>query len=136
MNNELIHTLTENFDGMISKAKTACELSGHGIADHFADVGKIIQIGKGRKYEIRDTLFNARDFANEIPIHNPSTQSLRSGQQVSQAHVTNDEAGRQALLNRSIRPESLLYAEDVEKDEYLLTSAEKNTLKNPEGLEE
>ena len=33
----------DNFQGVISKAKTACELSGHQIADHFADVGKMVE---------------------------------------------------------------------------------------------
>lgn len=37
----------DNFQSVISKAKTACELSGHAIADHFADVGKMIELGKG-----------------------------------------------------------------------------------------
>ena len=31
----------DNFLNVISKAKTACELSGHAIEDHFADVGKM-----------------------------------------------------------------------------------------------
>jgi DNA-damage-inducible protein D len=126
MKNELIHTLTEsfeghaqqtnngvefwlardlqhllgygkwdNFQGVISKAKTACELSGHGIADHFADVGKMIQLGKGGQREVNVT-----------------------------------------LLSRGIRPESLPPAEDVKKVERRLTSAEKKALKNPEGLDE
>jgi len=28
----------DNFQSVISKARTACEVSGHVIADHFADV--------------------------------------------------------------------------------------------------
>ncbi len=126
MKNELIHTLTESFEGhaqqtdngvefwlardlqhllgygkwdnyqgVISKAKTACELSGHGIADHFADVGKMIQLGKGGQREVNVT-----------------------------------------LLSRGIRPESLPPSEDVKKVERRLTSAEKKALKNPEGLED
>ena len=74
MKHELIHTLTENFEGhaqqtdngvefwlardlqhllgytkwdnfvsVISKAKTACEASDHNIADHFANVGKMVE---------------------------------------------------------------------------------------------
>uniref|UniRef100_UPI004056671E hypothetical protein n=1 Tax=Candidatus Electrothrix sp. TaxID=2170559 RepID=UPI004056671E len=58
MENEMIHTLTENFDGVISKAKTACELPGHGIADHFANVGKMIQLGKGGQRETSVTLLS------------------------------------------------------------------------------
>lgn len=46
----------DNFQSVISKAKTACELSGHVIADHFADVGKMIELGKGGQREIDDVL--------------------------------------------------------------------------------
>jgi DNA-damage-inducible protein D len=42
----------DNFLGVISKARTACEVSGHAIADHFADVGKMIQLGKDAQREI------------------------------------------------------------------------------------
>lgn len=45
-----------NFQGVISKAKTACELSGHAITDHFADVGKMIELGKGGQREIDDVM--------------------------------------------------------------------------------
>ncbi len=38
----------DNFAQVIAKAKTACEISGHKIADHFADVGKMIKAGKAR----------------------------------------------------------------------------------------
>lgn len=87
MKNEMIHTLTESFEGhaqqtengveywlardlqhllgygkwdnflgVISKAKTACELSGHGVSDHFADVGKMIELGKGGQREVDDVM--------------------------------------------------------------------------------
>ena len=46
----------DNFQSVISKAKTACELSGHAIADHFADVGKMIELGKGGQREIDDVM--------------------------------------------------------------------------------
>jgi DNA-damage-inducible protein D len=34
-----------NFNTPISKAKTACELSGHAIKDHFVDVNKMVDLG-------------------------------------------------------------------------------------------
>ena len=74
MKNELVHALTESFEGhakemengveywlardlqhllgytkwdnflnVICKAKTACEVSGHNIADHFSDVAKMVE---------------------------------------------------------------------------------------------
>ncbi|MFY9233432.1 MAG: DNA damage-inducible protein D [Fimbriimonadaceae bacterium] len=45
-----------NFLGVVVKAKTACELSGHGIGDHFADVGKMVDIGSGVQREIDDIM--------------------------------------------------------------------------------
>ena len=87
MKHDLVHTLTENFEGhaqetdngveywlardlqhllgyakwdnflnVISKAKTACEVSGHDIADHFADVGKMVELGSGSQREIPDIM--------------------------------------------------------------------------------
>jgi DNA-damage-inducible protein D len=46
----------DNFQGVMSKAKTACELSGHAIADHFADVGKMVELGSGSQREIDDVM--------------------------------------------------------------------------------
>jgi DNA-damage-inducible protein D len=36
----------DNFKTVILKAKTACEVSGYKISDHFADVGKTIDMPK------------------------------------------------------------------------------------------
>ena len=37
---------------VIDKARQACERSGHAVADHFADVSKIVDIGSGARREI------------------------------------------------------------------------------------
>ena len=46
----------DNFQNVISKAKTACELSGQNISDHFADVGKTIKMPKTAQKEIDDQI--------------------------------------------------------------------------------
>ncbi len=50
------YTKWDNFLNVISKAKTACEVSGHEIPDHFADVGKMVDLGSGSRREINDIM--------------------------------------------------------------------------------
>lgn len=46
----------KNFLNVITKAKTACEVSGHDVPDHFADVGKMVDLGSGSRREIDDIM--------------------------------------------------------------------------------
>jgi DNA-damage-inducible protein D len=45
-----------NFGTVLSKAKTACELSGHPVLDHFVDVNKTIAMPKGAEKEVDDLM--------------------------------------------------------------------------------
>ena len=238
----------ENFQTVIAKAKTSCEVSGHVVENHFPDVRKMVKIGSGTDREIDDIMLTryacyliaqngdprkqeiafaqtyfaiqtrraelieqrlleaervsarrkltdtekelsavifeqtggnqdfalirskgdqalfgkstqamkaqwrvpdsrpladfaptiilkAKDFATEITIHNARTHGMSSEPQISREHVTNNQAVRDTLLNRGIRPESLPPAEDVKKVERRLSSDEKQALKNPDTLE-
>jgi len=46
----------DNFVSVISKAKTACEVTEHSVNNHFADVGKTIQMPKGAQKEVPDIM--------------------------------------------------------------------------------
>ena len=81
-------------------------------------------------------VLKAKDFATEITIHNARENTLNSEPQFSREHVTNNQAVRNTLLERGIRPESLPPAEDVKKVERRLASVDKKALKHAQGLEE
>jgi len=48
------YTKWDNFKNAVGKARLACENAGISVSDHFADVGKMIEIGKGGQREIDD----------------------------------------------------------------------------------
>lgn len=50
----LEYTQWRNFENVIEKAKSACKLSGQAIPDHFADISKVIKVGKGATPSIQD----------------------------------------------------------------------------------
>ncbi|MEZ0183739.1 DNA damage-inducible protein D [Flavobacterium oncorhynchi] len=52
----LDYTKWDNFVSVISKAKTACEISEESIDNHFADIGKMVSIGSGAQKEIQDIM--------------------------------------------------------------------------------
>jgi len=46
----------ENFLNVLSKAKIACEVSGHAVPDHFPDVRKMVELGSGSQREVDDII--------------------------------------------------------------------------------
>ena len=42
------------FADAIERAKTACANSGHDVDDHFAEVGKMVEIGSGARRNVED----------------------------------------------------------------------------------
>lgn len=80
-------------------------------------------------------ILKAKDFAAEITIFNAQQHNMRTEGQISGEHITNNQAVRQTLLDRGIRPEALPPAEDVKKVERRLAAEEKKSLKNPDALD-
>ncbi|MBF0142397.1 MAG: DNA damage-inducible protein D [Magnetococcales bacterium] len=79
-------------------------------------------------------ILKAKDFAAEITVFNAREHGMKTESAISREHVTNNQAVRNTLLERGIRPESLPPAEDVKKVERRLASEEKRSLKNPDTL--
>lgn len=56
LQNLLGYSKWENFEKVIQRAKDACGNAGEEVSDHFPDVRKVIDAGKGAKHEIYDIL--------------------------------------------------------------------------------
>lgn len=80
-------------------------------------------------------ILKAKDFATEITIFNVRQHQMVSKSAISTEHVTNNQAVRNTLLERGIRPEHLPASEDVKKVERRIATEEKKSLKNPDPLD-
>jgi hypothetical protein len=49
------YTEWRNFLNVVDKAKEACQHSGNEVSDHFVDVNKMIEVGKGGQREVDET---------------------------------------------------------------------------------
>ncbi len=79
-------------------------------------------------------ILKAKDFATEITNFNVRQHAMRDERAISNEHITNNEALRNTLLERGIRPESLAPVETVKKVERRLSSSDKQAQKKPEAL--
>lgn len=76
----LEYTQYRNFEMVIDKAKLACFNSGHRVEDHFADVSKMIALGKGGQRPVPTVLLSR--YACYLVIQNadPSKEIVALGQ--------------------------------------------------------
>ena len=68
----------------------------------------------------------AKDFATELTSHNVVEKELHGESLITQEHVENNQAVRQMLRERGVRPEQLPPSEDVKKVKRRLESEEKS----------
>lgn len=54
----LEYTQWRRFSDAIERAKLACKNSGFAVEDHFADVGKMVDIGSGAERQIDDVMLS------------------------------------------------------------------------------
>ena len=87
-----------NFTAVISKAKTACELSGHQPSDHFVDVNKTIQMPKSAEKEVPDLMLTR--YACYLIAHNgdPRKQEIAFAQTYFAIQTRRAELIEQRLL--------------------------------------
>jgi DNA-damage-inducible protein D len=58
LQNILEYAQWRRFNETIDRAKSACENSGYDVEDHFADVGKMVEIGSGTEREVKDIILS------------------------------------------------------------------------------
>ena len=118
----LEYTQYRNFEAVIEKAKLACFNSGHRIEDHFADVSKMIEIGKGARREIKVTLLSRyacylviqnADPRKDIVAHGQTYFAIQTRrQELADEHIEDE---RRLLLREEIRRHNVQLA-DAAKD--------------------
>ena len=54
----LEYTKWSNFKAVIEKAKESCNNSNNNASDHFADVGKMVELGSGSLRQVEDIMLS------------------------------------------------------------------------------
>lgn len=112
------YTKWDNFLNVISKAKTACEVSGHQVANHFSDVGKMVDLGSGSQREVDDLMLTR--YACYLIAQNgdPKKQEIAFAQTYFAVQTRKAELIEQRLLE----PVRVEYARSVAGKDSFYTS--------------
>ena len=108
-----------NFEKAIEKAKISCENNGIIVADHFADVSKMVEIGSKAQRKLDDYMptltIAAKNLATEMTNYNVEEKDLQGESAITVEHVDNNSSVREMLGQRGIKPENLPPSEDIIK---------------------
>lgn len=89
-----------NFMQVVEKAKLACQKAGKHVADHFADVSKMVDIGSGAQREVEDVRLSR--YACYLIVQNgdPSKPVIANGQTYFALQTRRQELADAAQLAR------------------------------------
>lgn len=87
-----------NFLNVITKAKTACEVSGHDVANHFVDVNKMVDLGSGSQRQISDIMLTRYACYLVAQNGNPAKQQIAFAQTYFALQTRKAELIEQRLL--------------------------------------
>ena len=87
-----------NFQPVIEKAKEACAQSGHAVADHFAEMRNMVDIGSGAQREVEDWMLSR--YACYLVIQNadPSKPLVALGQTYFAVQTRRQEMADEEVL--------------------------------------
>lgn len=92
------YTEWRNFTAVVSKAKTACEVSKHAISDHFVDVNKMVDLGSGSQREVDDIMLTRYACYLIAQNGNPRKQEIAFAQTYFALQTRRAELIEQRLL--------------------------------------
>jgi DNA-damage-inducible protein D len=120
----LEYSIFRNFLPVIEKAKEACAKSGHAVADHFAEMRNMVDIGSGAQREIEDWALSR--YACYLVIQNadPSKPLVALGQTYFAVQTRRQELADDKALKEDQK--RLLLRQEMKKHNKHLAGAAKD----------